>query len=75
MTHLLADILGWVGTATMVLGSIRIAHKKVSGLVYMFLGNVLFVVVGFLTGLWSLVAVSVLMATLDLYAVYHWRKK
>lgn len=70
----MADVIGWIGTALMVVGSIWIAHKNINGLWMMLLGNVTFIVAGYMAGLSSLVAVSILMAVLDGYGIYQWRK-
>lgn len=69
----MADIIGWIATAIMVWGSIDIAHKKVRGLWLMFIGNVAWIMAGYLSGLYSLVGVSILMGALDLYGVYRWK--
>ena len=57
----------------MVWGSVDIAHKKVRGLWLMFYGNFGWVAAGYLSGLYSLIVVSILMAALDLYGIYKWR--
>lgn len=69
----MTDIIGWVGTIIMALGSIEIAHKNVRGLWLMLIGNIIWAAVGFISGLSSLVGVSFLMGTLDLYGIYRWR--
>jgi len=68
----MADIVGWIATAIMAVGSIDIAHKRVRGLWLMLLGNVGWAAAGFLTGLYSLVGVSVVMGLLDLYGILKW---
>ena len=68
------DMLGWIGTAIMAVGSIGIAHKRVSGLWLMLIGNLFWMATGYLSGLSSLVGVSVFMGALDLYGVYRWTK-
>jgi len=68
----MADIVGWIATAIMAVGSIDIAHKRVRGLWLMLLGNVGWAAAGFLTGLYSLIGVSVVMGLLDLYGILKW---
>lgn len=68
-----ADIVGWAATILMVWGSIDIAHKKVRGLWLMLFGNVAWIVAGYLSGLYSLVGVSILMGALDYYGIYKWK--
>jgi len=67
------DIIGWIGNTVMALGSVDIAHKRVRGLWLMFCGNVIWAVVGYQSGLSSLIGVSILMGVLDLYGVHKWR--
>lgn len=66
------DIAGWIGTAIMAVGSIYIAHKNVLGLWLMLAGNVVWLGVGYASGLSSLVGVSILMGALDYYGIYRW---
>ena len=68
------DFLGWLMTIVMCFGSVGIAHKRVTGLWMMLVGNVGFMVVGAATGLSSLVGVSLVMALLDLYAIAYWSR-
>ena len=68
------DLLGWIGTAIMAAGSIDIAHKRIRGLWLMLLGNVFWAVAGGMSGMTSLIAVSFLMAGLDIYGIHKWSK-
>jgi len=68
------DLLGWIGTAIMATGSIFIAHKRVSGLWLMLLGNMVFIAVGYRSGLTSIIGVSILMGALDYYGIKQWSK-
>ena len=68
------DYMGWIGTVIMAVGSVYIAHKKVFGLWLMLLGNIVWLGVGYASGLSSLVGVSILMGALDYYGIYRWTK-
>lgn len=70
----MADIFGWVASSIMVFASIDIAHKNIRGLWLMVLGNLFWMVVGLLSGLYSLVVVSIIMSGLDFYGIYRWKK-
>ena len=70
----MSDIVGWIATGIMAAGSLDIAHKRVRGLWMMLLGNFGWGYAGYLSGLYSLIGVSVLMGILDVYAIYHWSK-
>ena len=71
----MSDLLGWIGTSVMALGSIDIAHMRVRGLWLMLLGNVFWASAGVYSGMSSLVGVSVLMGGLDIYAIHKWSEK
>ena len=71
----MSDVLGWIGTSVMVLGSVDIAHMRTRGLWLMLLGNVFWACAGYCSGLSSLIGVSVLMGGLDLYAISNWRRR
>lgn len=69
----MSDIFGWIATAIMVLASIDIAHKNIRGLWLMALGNMFWLITGYLSGLYSLIAVSIVMTVLDFYGIYKWK--
>lgn len=69
----MTDWIGWVATAVMAVASIYVAHKNVAGLWLMFLGNILWAVVGYRADLNSLIAVSFMLGVLDLYGVHKWK--
>jgi hypothetical protein len=68
----MSDTLGWIATALMVWASIDIAHFKVRGFWLMVLGNIFWGVAGYLSGLSSLVAVSIVMIIMDFYGIKKW---
>lgn len=70
-----AEIIGYIATAIMAVGSIWIAHKNVAGLWAMLLGNILWIASGYLAGLTSLIVVSIMMGALDYYGIYRWGKE
>lgn len=70
----MSDILGWIATAIMVWGSLDIAHKNVRGLWLMVVGNLFWMGTGYLSGLYSLIGVSVIMIGLDFYGICKWGK-
>lgn len=71
----MTDFLGWIGTVVMMIGSIDIANLRVRGLWLMLIGNVLWAGVGCLSGLTSLVGVSILMGVLDIYGITKWNQR
>lgn len=71
----MADIIGWIATGIMAVASVDIAHKKLRGWWLMLAGNLLWGIVGCLSGLTSIVGVSILMGVLDLYGIKQWSDK
>lgn len=69
------DTFGWLCSAVMLTGGYGVAHKRIWGLVAMNIGNVGWGYVGYLTGLWSLLGVSIAFAAMDCYAIYRWSRK
>lgn len=68
------DTIGWFGTVAFAVASIGIAHKRVWGMGLCVVANIFFLAVGVLTGLTSLIATSILLSALDVYALVQWRK-
>lgn len=68
----MTDLIGWVGTVVFIAAAILIAHKNIVGMWLTLLGNLLFGIVGYMSGLSSLVGVSVTMALVDFYGIYKW---
>lgn len=69
----MADFIGWIATVIMMFGSIGVAHKKIIGLWLFLVGNILWIVVAYMTNLWSLAAVSVILGVLDGYGIHKWK--
>lgn len=70
-----ADTIGWLGTALFLVGGALTAHKWKHALVVVAIANAAYILVGWLSSLPSLVAVSVLMAAIDLYGWHKWQTK
>jgi len=68
----MSDTLGWMATTLMVWASYDIAHFRIRGLWFMALGNVIWAVTGVMSGLSSLVAVSIVMMVMDFYGIKKW---
>lgn len=71
----MADMIGWVATIIMVGGSLSLANQLLVGWWLLLFGNVLFAASGVISGLTSLVAVSIIMGVLDIYGIYNWKKR
>ena len=73
MTKKQADIIGWFGLTAFVFGDILIAVKyMIVGLLLCVLGNSLFTIQGFASGLSSLWAVSILLGIINIIGVVNW---
>jgi len=72
----LINILGWIGNVGFILGGIYLAKKKVKFCLYgNAVGNIAYIVVGFMSNLQSLWALSFGLLILDIYGFYKWRKE
>lgn len=69
------DTIGWIGTAIMAFASIDIAHMRLRGWWLMLVGNIIWCVVGYLSGLTSIIGVSILMGGLDIYGLKKWKRQ
>ena len=69
------DTFGWIFSVIMLAGGYGVAHKRIWGLIALYVGNAGWAVVGYVTGLWSLLGVSVAFAVMDLYAIRKWSKE
>jgi len=69
------DLIGWIGTVVFVVAALFVAHKNITGMWLMLLGNALFGIVGVASGITSLVGVSVIMCVVDFYGIWKWGEK
>ena len=70
----MTDLIGWAATVFTILGTYELAHKRMRGWWLFIMCNVLWGVVGSMSGLGSLVAASIILGIGDSYAIYVWRK-
>jgi len=70
------NLLGWIGNIGFVLGAIYLAKKKVIFCLYgNAIGNIAYIMVGFMSNLQSLWVLSIGLLMLDIYGFYKWRKE
>jgi len=69
-----ADLIGWIGTALFALGGLGLAYKLRVSFLLMLAANLVFTAVGFLSGLPSLITVSLFLAGIDAFGWWKWRK-
>lgn len=69
----MVDVIGWCGTVLFAWASILIAYKRRSSFIVLFIANLAYAVVGYLSDLTSLVAVSIFMCGMDVFGWWKWR--
>ncbi len=68
------DILGWIGNIGFVLGAILIAKKNKFGLLCNVLANILYLIIGILTTLSSLLGISIILIVINIIGYFKWRR-
>ncbi|MEK0325350.1 MAG: nicotinamide mononucleotide transporter [Nitrosopumilus sp.] len=68
------DFIGWIATAIVIFGTCLLSQKKKSGWLIRVVGNVLWVVVGFMTGLTSIIACEGTFILVDMIGYFKWKK-
>lgn len=66
--------LGWISNFTFVVGALYIIRKSIWGFVFQILGCILYLVIGLLVDLSSIIWMEVGFIFLSLYGIYEWRK-
>lgn len=69
-----ADLLGHVGYASLVFGTILVARKNHLGWPFRAFGELLWVIVGFLTGLTSAWIWGAVFICIDAHGFLKWRR-
>lgn len=69
-----ADLLGHVGYASLVLGTILVTRKNKAGWPFRAFGELLWVVVGFLTGLTSAWMWGTVFICIDVHGYLKWKR-
>lgn len=68
------DTFGWIASVAMLVGGYGVAHKKLWGLWAFLWGNAAWAVIGLVTGLYSLLVLSLAFCVMDFYAINMWRR-
>lgn len=68
------DLLGWVATAIVIFGTCLLYNKKKSGWLIRVVGNTLWVIVGFMLGMTSIIACEGTFILVDTIGYLKWRK-
>jgi len=74
---LLADIFGWIGNVGFILGLFYLARlkKPIPSMWWNIFGNSLYALYSFLLQTPSLVVLSLILISMNLYGIYQWKKE
>ncbi len=68
------DTLGWIATVIVLYGTWRVTKKETSGWLLRIVGDALWVVVGLMTGITSIIACEGTFVVLNTIGYLKWRK-
>lgn len=68
------NIIGWAGNLGFILGVLLLAKKRIFGFAWNILGNLLYALQGYLTGLHSLLSLSIILILINIYGILEWQK-
>lgn len=68
------DLLGWIGNLGFLLGAIYIAHQDIKGFFWQIWGNFFYAIQSFLLGVPSLLVLSLILITINIFGWYNWQK-
>jgi nicotinamide riboside transporter PnuC len=71
----MADIIGWIGMIFYTLGIIFIAQKKYLGWWLALVGNIIYLGVGFMINMTSIIGINIIATGCSIYGLYKWRKQ
>ena len=68
----LADALGWIGNIGFLAGMPLLSYRKKSGFLGCLMGNTFYFFQAILTGVWSLLALSVILGGINIFGYINW---
>ncbi len=68
------DTLGWIATAIVIFGTCLLTDQKKAGWMVRVVGNTLWVIVGFMLGMTSIIACEGTFILVDTIGYFKWRK-
>ena len=68
------DILGWIGNIGFILGAYLIARKNTLGLYAFGMANLIYIIVGLMTQITCLWAISIYLLSMNIYGIINWQK-
>ncbi len=70
---MIIEIIGWLGTIIMLLGSIFSIKKHIVCWPAWLIGGACIIIQGISLGTWNIVALQLMYIPIDLIGWYHWR--
>jgi len=68
------NMLGWIGNAGFIIGSYLIAKRKIVGFYFFSVANSLYIIIGFMSKIPSLWAISCYLVIMNVYGIITWKK-
>ena len=75
MVPFMVDVLGHIGYASIALGMYLVTLKNSWGFAFRFVGEVIWLVIGLLLGMSSLLIWGVIFMGIDIYGFVKWRNE
>lgn len=69
-----SDMLGHVGYFFLVFGTVLLGHRHASGWLVRLAGSLVFIALGFLMGMSSMVVWSIAFAVIEVRGFVHWKR-
>jgi len=72
MNPMTPDHIGWIGNILFIIGALLLANKCKNGFWFNALGNILYIIQGFMTEMYSLFILSIFLIFINLYGILNW---
>lgn len=74
MPKIYIDMIGWIGTIFYIIGILLIARKNIKGWYFALVGNLIYIGIGILIPMTSIIAINIIATGTSIYGIIKWKE-